>query len=64
MKVDYSVDWGVGVGVSSEVGIGFGDEVYSGVGDEVGGIVELEFEGKVLSINMSIMNSMWHNCWF
>ena len=45
---------GVGTGVVRVIG----GEVYSGVSDEVCKVLELEFRGKVVSINMSKIKSI------
>ena len=45
-------------GVGTGVGRVISGEVYSGVSDEVCKVFELEFRGKVVSINMSKIKSM------
>ena len=58
MKVYVSV-YSVAVrGVGTGVGRVIDAEVYSGVSDEVCKVFELEFRGKVVSINMSKIESM------
>ena len=52
MKVLSSEGWGVGRGVGARADRGVVDEVDIGVGNEVGEVFELEFGGKVVSINM------------
>ena len=58
MRVYGSIYWSVVKCVVSEVGRGFNDEVESDVFDEDGEGVELDVEGKFVSINMSNMKSI------
>ena len=59
VKANYILYWGVVIGVGSGVGRVVGDEVYSNVDDEFGEGVELDVGGKVVSLKISEMTSMW-----
>ena len=59
LNVDYVVDWCVGIGIHDGVVRSVGDEVHIDVGHWEGYEVSLEVGGKVVSINMLKLESMW-----